>query len=167
MKKSLILAVVLVAGCALFQGPPTSEPDPVLDGWKQASADARSEYGALKADLVVVTDPVERAKMEKRLGELEPIIAGLDAAVQNAETRGDVGWGLLETGLASASAAGVPFAGWAWILARLLRRKKKALKGTFDTIRASGGPADPAKAKEAMKASPEARAEYVKWKNGG
>ncbi len=151
----LTLPLLLGGQC---QFAPTDEE---VAGWKQASADLAAEIGNIQADLILVEDPVQRAKIERALAEIAPTVDRLNDAVQRAESGGDVGWGLLEGALLVAAG----FFPWAAAIVPFVRSARRiAQKKVFDVVLAGGGPKNPDAAKAAMATDPKLMAEFEVWK---
>ena len=147
------LSAVLACGCATM-----SSED--LDKWQQASATLTEEVQNIRTDLILVDDPVERAKLEARLDEIEPYVEQANAIIQDAKSGGDVGWGLLEAAIAVA-AGFFPTIG---VLIPLVRSARRTSKALITSVAAGGGPADPMAAGAALDTDPTARKFYDKNK---
>lgn len=179
MKYRLLTAIVLgvacsFGGCKVMESmfssaPPTPQQVEQLDRWKAIANALVGEAAVLEKEIIEATDPADRAKLQIRLTSTRDQLDIANAAIQNAETPGDVGWNMLEVGLTTATAF-FPPAGIALIIARSLRRmSKKTIPAIFDSIKTGDGPKNPAAAKIALLKDPEARKAYEVWKddNGG
>ena len=153
LRIAVVLSAVLVCGCASM----TSEE---LADWQHASQVLTEEVNTIRTELVYVKDPVERAKLEVRLDEIEPYVAQANDIIQNAKSGGDVGWGLLEAAVAVA-AGFFPGIG---ILIPLVRSARRTSKALITSVAAGGGPAEPDIARVALDADPAARKFYDKNK---
>ncbi len=149
------MPVLLIAGCAASSAE--------LASWKEASNALAAEVVNIQGELMLVEDPVQRARLQQELAEIKPAVDRLNQAVQQAESGGDVGWGLLEGALAVA-AGFFPVIGFTIPLVRSARRL--AQKKVFDVVLAGGGPKDKDAAKAAMAKDPKLMAEFEVWKAG-
>jgi len=115
-----------------------------------------------RKDLVVVTDPVQRAELEAAIDTQLKQVRIFKAALDKAENMADAKW---TTGEAVIGMIGTFFPpallALPWI--RTLRRQRTAI---FDSIKAGGGPKDPDAAKLSLLKQPAARKAFLKWKNG-
>jgi hypothetical protein len=68
--------------------------DQELGAWKQSAQILNDEVGNIRSELAFVEDPVERAKLEQRLNEIEPYVSQVNQTIQEATTGSDMGWGL-------------------------------------------------------------------------
>lgn len=162
-----VLGTAGVIGCASMfsDAPATPEQVEQLNRWKAISNDLIGESATLQQEIVAATDPEDRAKLEEQLASTQAQLEMANAAIQNAETPGDVGWGLLEVGL-TATTAFFPPAGIALIILRSLKRlSKKTVPAIFESIKTGDGPKNPEAAKIALLKDPEARALYEKWRD--
>jgi hypothetical protein len=174
-RRSAIVCVLVfiwgVGGCKTFEAmfssdPPTPQQMEQLDRWKVIANELIDESAILQQEILLATDPADRAELEETLARTQAQLEMANMAIQNAETPGDVGWNLLEVG-ATAATAFFPPAGLALVFIRSLRRmSKKTVPAIFDSIRAGNGPADPMAAKVALLKNPDARKLYERWKNG-
>ena len=151
----LVTPLLLSGGCST---PPTAEE---VASWKQASSDLAAEIGNIQADLILVEDPVQRAEMQATLDEIAPTVDRLNQAVQQAESGGDVGWGLLEGALAVAAGF---FPGVGMLIPFVRSARRLGQKKVFDVVLAGGGPKNPDAAKTAMAEDPKLMAEFQVWK---
>jgi outer membrane murein-binding lipoprotein Lpp len=157
LRAVVVLAAVLVCGCAASQQQ--------IDQWKEASASMSSEIAALQADLTLIEDPVERAKLQQRLGAMQPIVERLNSAVQQAETAGDVGWNVADA--AAGLATGFfPMLAPLWLAIRAAKRQRKTVAKVFESVNAGGGPQDPDAARATLSDDPAAYTAFKRWKNG-
>jgi hypothetical protein len=127
-----------------------------LQQWQQASAVLTEEVQNIRTDLILVDDPVERAKLEARLNEIEPYVEQANAIIQDAQSGGDVGWGLLEASIAVA-AGFFPGLG---VLIPLVRSARRTSKALIASVAAGGGPVEPEAARAALNTDPAARKFY-------
>lgn len=164
---SFLLLATVLPSCQLFQETPTQEQQAELAQWKQTAAEFTAEASKLRQDLILINDPAQRASIEKRLDEIEPIISALNTAIQNAQTPADVGWGVLEWGAATAAIFFPPAAIAVPLLRSLRRLKNVVVPAIFNSVKAGGGPAHPDAAKPVLAAVPEAKALFDTWKANG
>jgi outer membrane murein-binding lipoprotein Lpp len=150
----IVLSVVLLAGCTLSQEE--------LADVKETAKILNEEVANIKTDLMLIEDPVERAKMEARLNEIEPYVTQVNDVIQGAESGSDAAWGVLETAM-TVAAGFFPGLGFMIPLVRSARRTTKAIVESVDQ---GGGPVNPDAARKALEANPKARATYLKIKNG-
>lgn len=155
IKIAFVAVVVLaIGGCG--SGPSSEE----LIMWQDSAAQMTAEVNQIRADLILIDDPVQRAKLQQQLDLMQPSIDLLNDAIQKAETANDAKWNFVETiGLI---AAGLIPGGT--IAYPLIRSARRTLPAVFDSIAAGGGPKDGDAAKAALAESPAARAAYERWK---
>jgi hypothetical protein len=127
-----------------------------LADWQHASQVLTDEVNTIRTELIYVKDPVERAKLEVRLDEIEPYVAQANDIIQNAKSGGDVGWGLLEAAVAVA-AGFFPGIG---VLIPLVRSARRTSRALIKTVEVGGGPVDPEAAGAALDLDPAARKFY-------
>ncbi len=155
-----LIAVLVVSMSLTACGPAAT--DQQLGIMQDSVAVLEQEIVSNRKDLVVVTDPVQRAKLEAAINTQLKQVRILKVALDKAENMADAKW---TTGEAVIGMIGTFFPpallALPWI--RTLRRQRTAI---FDSIKAGGGPKDPDAAKLSLFKQPAARKAFVKWKNG-
>ena len=149
LRIAVVLAAVFMCGCANI----TSEE---LANWQAASAVLTEEIQTVRNELYLTEDPVARAKLEAVLDEIQPRLEQANAIIQEAQSGGDVGWGLLEGALAVA-AGFFPGLG---VLIPLVRSARRTSRALITSVEAGGGPVEPETARAALNTDPSARKFY-------
>ncbi len=156
-----LIAVLIVSVSLTACGPGAT--DAQLGIMQDSMSVLEQEIVANKQDLVTVTDPVERAKLEAAIDTQLRQVRILKDALDKAENMADAKW---TTGEAVVGMIGTFFPpallALPWI--RALRKQRTAI---FGSVKAGGGPVMPEEARKSLiDNSPAARKAYKKWKNG-
>ena len=155
------LTTVLVLALCLTACGPTTTSDQVLV-IKDSISMLKDEIGKNQQDLAVVSDPVQRAKLDAANELMLKQIVIFENALKDAEDMTDAKWGIGEAvvgvigGFFPPALLALP-----WI--RTLRRQRSAI---FKAVNAGGGVVDKSAAKAVLKDTPAAVAALAKWKTG-
>jgi len=134
---ALILAIAIMAGAGCF-----GDRDEKLLALQQFSASIHEEIGLARADLAMISDPSERARLEKWLNWAESVAGRTDQEIQKAQDLGDAGWGVGEM-IVAVVGGFFPPALMALPLIRAFRRNRRNLQSVFKSVDAGGGVKNP------------------------
>lgn len=168
MKREWTYAILLVISMGLsavwvatLPGCATTTPEE-LQAAKNTAQILAEELGNTRAELSYTEDPVVRAKLQKAIDDAEPYVKRINAVIQEAETGGDMAWGLLETAL-TVAAGFFPGIGLAVPLIRSVRRSTKRIMVAVDD---GGGVVNGEAALKSLVKDPKALKLYTTLKNG-
>jgi hypothetical protein len=143
------LSAVLLCGCA-------SITPAELAAWQETSATLTEEIRTYHEELAADPTIEEKERILAALAWAQPRLEQANAVIQDAQTGGDVGWGLLEVGVGVL----IGFFPVLGALGPLVRSARRVSRSLIASVQAGGGPANPEVARKALDVDPAARKFY-------